>query len=154
MNGSGEDYRAWIHRNVLDSGGKKIGTLDDIYYDDATGRPHWLLVKTGLLGTKRTLVPAYDLGIKDSGITVPFVEDTVKDAPRVHPDEMLTEDQEKRLYTYYGLDYIASIEAVRWDPAAGLSEEEVRNRLGRPSQCVRLDQTIMMQPAPQDDEEA
>ena len=154
MNGSGEDYRSWLHRDVLDSGGDKIGTLDDIYYDDATGKPQWLLVKTRLFGTKRTLVPASEVGVMEAGLAVPFTEHAVKEAPKVHPEESLTEEQERQLYSHYGLDYVASIEEVRLDPAAGISEEEMRSRLGRPSQCVRLDQAIMMEPAAQDGEEA
>jgi sporulation protein YlmC with PRC-barrel domain len=154
MNGSGEDYREWRRRDVLDTAGDKIGTVEDIYYDDATGKPQWLLVKTGLFGTKKTLVPAYDIGLQGDELTVPFTEERVKAAPKFDPDEMLTDEQERNFYSYYDLEYVASIEAVRWDPTSGLSEEEVRGRLGRPSQCLRLGQTIMMEPAAQDDEEA
>jgi sporulation protein YlmC with PRC-barrel domain len=153
MSGSGEEYRLWRHKDVLDTTGDKIGSVDDVYYDDATGRPQWLLVKTGLLGTKKVLVPAYDVGLQGDELTVPFTEEKVKGAPRFDPDEMLTEEHERTLYSHYDLDYVASVEAVRWDEKAVPSEEEVRHLLGRPSQCIRLNQTVMMEPVPQDDEE-
>ncbi len=36
-------------QDVLDSGGEKVGRLDEVYYDPATSEPVLLSVKHGLL---------------------------------------------------------------------------------------------------------
>ena len=48
-------YDGWIGRDAYDADGDKVGEITDIYYDDVTGRPEWVAVKTGLFGMKRTL---------------------------------------------------------------------------------------------------
>ena len=52
-------YDGWIGRDAYDADGDKVGEITDIYYDDATGRPEWVAVKTGLFGMKRTFVPIH-----------------------------------------------------------------------------------------------
>ena len=44
-------------RPVYDSSGEKIGSVDQIFYDRATGEPEWVGIGTGFLGLKTTLVP-------------------------------------------------------------------------------------------------
>ena len=34
-----------------------LGTVGEVYLDDETGRPEWATVRTGLFGTKDSLVP-------------------------------------------------------------------------------------------------
>ena len=52
-------YDGWIGRDAYDANGDKVGEITDIYYDDVTGRPEWVAVKTGLFGMKRTFVPIH-----------------------------------------------------------------------------------------------
>ena len=52
-------YDGWIGRDAYDADGDKIGEITDIYYDDETGRPEWVAVKTGLFGTKHSFVPIH-----------------------------------------------------------------------------------------------
>ena len=54
-----DSYEGWIGRTAVDRRGDKIGTITDIYYDDATGQPEWITVKTGLLGTRSSFVPLH-----------------------------------------------------------------------------------------------
>lgn len=153
MNGSSAELHEWKGRDVRDNGGDKIGTVEDLYYDEVTGKPQWLLVKTGLFGTKRTLVPANEVTVRDDDLFVPYTQERVKDAARVDKVEELTKEQERELYSYYNLDYAASAQPVRWGPGDEISEEEMRRRLGRPSECIRLDKAIFMEPVLQDEEE-
>jgi hypothetical protein len=107
MKATYEQIRAWTDRDLIDINGDKIGTVDDLYYDDDIGRPEWLLVKTGLFGTKKTFVPASAVRVSGNDLFVSFDKDRVKDAPRVDEEE-LTESEERELYRYYGMDYAAS----------------------------------------------
>ena len=43
-------YEGWVGTDAYDVNGDKIGGIDAIYYDDQTGRPEWLAVRTGFFG--------------------------------------------------------------------------------------------------------
>ena len=99
-------YDAWIGRNAYDPTGEKIGKIAEIYYDDATQRPEWVSISTGLFGMKKTLVPI--LGSRpfgDGDLQLDFGKDVVKDAPRIDPGGHLTADEERELWSYYGYEY-------------------------------------------------
>jgi uncharacterized protein (TIGR02271 family) len=100
-----EDVLSWRERDLIDSHGDKIGSIDDIYLDRETDQPEWAVVTTGLFGTKRTFVPLSDATPDEEGVHVPFEKAAVKDAPRIDPDGELSHDEERTLYQHYGRDY-------------------------------------------------
>ncbi|GAA4957268.1 PRC-barrel domain-containing protein [Streptomyces heliomycini] len=42
------DPRHLIGRKAFDRNGNRIGTIDEVYLDDATGVPEWAAIRTGL----------------------------------------------------------------------------------------------------------
>jgi uncharacterized protein (TIGR02271 family) len=91
---------------VRDRDGEKIGTVDELYFDDVTDRPEWMTVKTGLFGMKTTFVPVE--GAQPEGedeLRVPYEKDRVKGAPSIDPDHELSQDEEQELYSFYGIPY-------------------------------------------------
>jgi uncharacterized protein (TIGR02271 family) len=88
---------------VLDKSGAKIGSVQDIYLDDRSGEPEWVLVSTGWVGNKGTFVPLQNASQQGNDIVVPYDEDFVKGAPTMDPDGQLTPQEENQLYEYYGL---------------------------------------------------
>ena len=100
-----EDVLNWRDRDLIDSHGDKIGSIDEIYLDRETDQPEWAVVTTGLFGTKRTFVPISDAQPHDDGVHVPFEKSAVKDAPRIDPDGELSHEEERTLYQHYGRDY-------------------------------------------------
>ena len=54
-----------IGRPVHGADGQKIGDVGQIYLDDATGKPEWATVRTGLFGTKESFVPVAEAQITD-----------------------------------------------------------------------------------------
>ncbi|MPZ72122.1 MAG: DUF2382 domain-containing protein [Nitriliruptorales bacterium] len=90
---------------VVDLTGDKIGKVEEIYLDDQTNEPEWLLVNTGMFGTRSTFIPLQGADAQDEGIRVPFEKAKVNDAPGVEPDRQLSRDEEAELYRYYGLEY-------------------------------------------------
>ncbi|MEW2042888.1 PRC-barrel domain-containing protein, partial [Streptomyces sp. NPDC005534] len=88
---------------VLDREGEKVGTVGKVYRDDADGRPEWVTVKTGLFGSKETLVPLAGARVSGDELHVPVTKETVKHAPRVDVDGTLDADEESGLYAHYGL---------------------------------------------------
>jgi uncharacterized protein (TIGR02271 family) len=98
----------WRGRDVIDSDGEKIGTLEEVYLDTGSGRPEWAAVKTGLFGMKQSFVPLRDANPVRGAVAVPYSKDQVKDAPSIDPDGDLSPEEEHRLYTHYGLAFEAS----------------------------------------------
>ena len=44
-------------RDVVDSSGDKVGSVEGVYIDDVTGEPNWLAVKTRSFGSNVSFVP-------------------------------------------------------------------------------------------------
>ena len=93
--------------NVYDTNGDKVGSVGQVYLDDATNEPTFVTVKTGLFGMKETFVPLNQASQAQDGLTVPFDKDFIKDAPNVDADGSLTPEEEQHIYEYYSLDYTA-----------------------------------------------
>jgi uncharacterized protein (TIGR02271 family) len=98
----------WQGRTMVDPAGDKLGTIDAIYLDDATGQPEWALVYTALFGTKATFVPLTQAQAVGDSVQVPYHKDQVKDAPSMEAEGQLSQDEEAELYRHYGLDYSES----------------------------------------------
>ncbi|MBP0457503.1 PRC and DUF2382 domain-containing protein [Streptomyces montanisoli] len=97
---------AVLDHPVYDSGGNKIGSAKHVFYDDATGNPEWVTVKTGMFGSSESFIPTHDASLVQDHLEVPYGKDQIKDAPNVDIDAggHLSEQEEHRLYKYYGLD--------------------------------------------------
>jgi hypothetical protein len=98
-------YDGWIGRDAYDLQGEKLGEIKALYYDDATNRPEWALVKTGTFGGSR-LVPVHESVADGDNLRLGFDRDFIKNAPDVGDvDEHLDPAQEEQLWSYYGFDY-------------------------------------------------
>ncbi|MEW1599552.1 PRC and DUF2382 domain-containing protein [Streptomyces sp. NPDC093808] len=97
---------------VYDGDGNKIGDAKHVFLDDASGRPEWVTVKTGMFGSSESFVPIRDASLVQDHLEVPYPKDKVKGAPAVDIDAggHLSVDEEHRLYEYYG---------VNWDNVLG-----------------------------------
>lgn len=99
-------YDAWIGYNAYDRTGDKVGTIDEIFYDDATGRPEWVAVRTGWFGTKLTLAPISGSTVEaDDGLRLAYDKDLIKDAPNFEVAGHLSGDEERTLYAHYGFSW-------------------------------------------------
>jgi uncharacterized protein (TIGR02271 family) len=154
-----QDVLQWEGKTVVDSQGRKIGTIDDVYFDEQTGQPEWALVKTGAFGLKHSFMPLTES--QQTGgdtISVRWDEDTVKSAPKIDNDQELSSQEEQELASYYGLQYSHEQSKTglpagggqpqgraqqpprgEQDTAMTRSEEELRiGKTRRPSELVRL----------------
>ncbi|WP_298568253.1 YsnF/AvaK domain-containing protein [Streptomyces luteogriseus] len=95
---------------VHDARGDKIGDARHVFFDDVTGEPEWVSVRTGLFGTSESFVPIHDAALVEDHLEVPYAKDQVKDAPNVDVDSggHLSEHEEQRLYQHYGIDWDAA----------------------------------------------
>jgi uncharacterized protein (TIGR02271 family) len=100
-----DTVRAWQGRTLIDRDGGRIGRIDAVYIDDQTGQPEWMLVHTGLFGTKSTFVPLAQAAEFGDQVQVPYEKQLIKDAPRVDADQHLSESEEAELWRHYGMEY-------------------------------------------------
>ncbi|MCX5040875.1 MULTISPECIES: PRC and DUF2382 domain-containing protein [Streptomyces] len=118
-----EEIANVLDQPVYDGDGNKIGDAKHVFFDDMTGRPEWVSVKTGMFGGAESFVPIRDAAMVQDHLEVPYGKDQVKGAPSVDVDAggHLSETEEHRLYDYYGINWDSVLsEAERTDdgPAA------------------------------------
>ncbi|MER7053938.1 MULTISPECIES: PRC and DUF2382 domain-containing protein [unclassified Streptomyces] len=113
-----EEIANVLDHPVYDGDGNKIGDAKHVFFDDMTGRPEWVSVKTGMFGSNESFVPIRDASLVQDHLEVPYRKDQVKDAPNVDVDAggHLSETEEHRLYDYYGINWDSVLsEAERTD---------------------------------------
>jgi hypothetical protein len=99
---SPEQASTWGGKLVVDRDGAPIGTVTQIYSDDATGLPEWATIR---LGEATVFLPLLDAQEADGRVRVRFKRDDVAKAPMVGPGRRISPEEEARLYSYYGIDY-------------------------------------------------
>jgi hypothetical protein len=90
---------------VIGGDGERLGSVDAVYYDNATDRPEWVAVRSGLFGTRVALVPLRRADYAGDALRVPFDKVQLKNAPHHDPGRELSSSDEADLYRYYGIDY-------------------------------------------------
>jgi hypothetical protein len=104
-NGRGHDEHAGLTgHTVVDSTLTKVGTVTDVLFDDdRAGVPRWAVVKTGMLGGEH-LVPLDDSYVDAEGrLVVSPVKRSIKRAPKVGRDHVLTSRTRRDLREHYGV---------------------------------------------------
>ena len=97
-----QDFGAWAGRDVLAPDGDLLGVVDQIFLDEATGTPEWVLVS---LDDGAAFVPLAGATVEERSIRVGQDAERVHAAPRPDAGETLSVADEKRLYDHYGLEY-------------------------------------------------
>ena len=97
-----QDFDAWAGRAVLGPRGDRLGAVDQIFLDEATGTPEWVLVS---LDDGAVFVPLAGASVEEESIRVEQDAERVHAAPRPEAGETLSIADKKRLYEHYGLEY-------------------------------------------------
>jgi sporulation protein YlmC with PRC-barrel domain len=112
------DPRSLIGCKAFDRNGTRIGTVDEVYLDDATGMPEWAAVRTGLF-SRDAFVPLEPSEFVDDTLRVPYDRALIKDAPDFGVGHHLSPEQEHQLYHHYGLHVFP-----RPEPPAGRQDRD------------------------------
>jgi uncharacterized protein YjbJ (UPF0337 family) len=93
---------------VYDRRQQEIGKVDELFVDE-NDQPEYIGVRTGLLGTKFTLIPMEIARVNERRglIQVSADNDAVNDAPSFDEEE-LTAEHEDRIYRHFGLERAGS----------------------------------------------
>jgi uncharacterized protein (TIGR02271 family) len=100
---SRDSVQTLLGGTAYSSDGDKIGSIGQVYLDNASGEPAWVTVKTGLFGANESFVPLEQAELTDDGVRVPYDKERVKGAPNIETDRELSEQEEDQLYAYYGV---------------------------------------------------
>ena len=89
---------------MLDRAGEKIGTIEEVFLVEETGRPEWGLVKIGRIKSHTTLVPLIKADAVEKGVKLAYEKRLVEDAPLIDADGVPSEQQVNAVYRHYGID--------------------------------------------------
>jgi hypothetical protein len=117
----------WEGRTLLDRDGDKIGTIEEIYLVEDTGRPEWALVKLGRLGSRARLVPLTGANPVAEGIRSAYEKSVVTGAPRIDAGDEPSEDEVAAVYRHYGIAYGDESNGRGHDEATGAANGVVRS---------------------------
>jgi sporulation protein YlmC with PRC-barrel domain len=147
-----QDVRTWQGNKVMDRSGNSVGKIGDVYFDEQTGRPEWALVHTGLFGMRHNFVPLNgSQKIDNDTVRVTYDEAKIKKAPSMDVADQLSQQQERQLYEYYGMDWgqaqtqTTSAEGMQQGGTPGQQGQGTTTRsedetVRRPSETVRLNE--------------
>ncbi len=95
------DPNEYIHRSAVDPDGNRIGKVSKVYLDDQTEQPQWVLVETGLFGTRDSFAPIHGSRVDGEQVVLAVSKEQVKDAPNIDRDAHISESEEDTLRRYY-----------------------------------------------------
>ena len=76
-----DDAPNWRGCDVIDRNGHAVGVITDLYVDEASGRPEWAGVKSGMLSHRETFVPLSEATAHGLRVQVPFDQRQIHEAP-------------------------------------------------------------------------
>jgi len=96
-----QDTPNYIGRAAVDAEGNRIGKITKVYNDDQTGQPRWILVETGMFGTRQSFAPVHGSRFDGELVVLAVSKDQVKDAPNIDSDAHVSESEQDALRQYY-----------------------------------------------------
>ncbi|WP_181767262.1 PRC-barrel domain-containing protein [Streptomyces albidus (ex Kaewkla and Franco 2022)] len=100
------DIREWRDRDVVDSSGSKIGTLEAVYVDTRTDNPSFATLTVGLPTRRRLVfVPLDGATVGPEYLRVAHSKNVVRSAPSMATDGELAAEDEPAVFAHYELDY-------------------------------------------------
>jgi uncharacterized protein (TIGR02271 family) len=102
----GGELGRFIDYTVVDRNNDKIGTVDAVW-EDHTGEPSYLAIRTGWLGLgKAHVVPAQAAQVNEAGrkIKLPYTAEQVKNAPSFDSQDDITTESEYTISSHFGLN--------------------------------------------------
>jgi hypothetical protein len=108
------DIREWRGRDVVDSGGSKIGTLESVYVDTVSDQPAFATVTIGVPTRRRLVfVPLAGATVGPGYLKVAHRKSKVRSAPSIGTDGELAASAEPAVFEHYQLSYQAGAAGER-----------------------------------------
>ena len=91
-------------REVVDSNGNKVGTVEGVWADAESGGLEFIGVHGSVFTRGVHVVPAANIHTDGNRITLPFDKDRVNDSPRFSNEDVLSDEDEEKIYNHFGID--------------------------------------------------
>ncbi len=143
-----EQLEEWLGQEVLDSGGERVGKLDEVYYSGTTEEAIFAVVKSGLLGRHASLVPLSGASVGRDYLRLAYSAAQIDQAGSgLSAGETLERDDAQRLGAAYGVEVpaesFASASSINERRRAGAEagaraeelEEQARRRAAEAEQA-------------------
>ncbi|MDO5671088.1 MAG: PRC and DUF2382 domain-containing protein [Corynebacterium sp.] len=112
-----------VNRNIgditrataYDADGEKLGSVKEVYVNDATGQPDFVEVGHGLFGMSSSLVPLRGHRLDGENLKLAFTKDRIEDAPNIDHDVHLTDEDQATIYRHFGLESTQNVETYDED---------------------------------------
>ncbi|MDO5511485.1 PRC and DUF2382 domain-containing protein [Corynebacterium sp.] len=112
-----------VNRNIADitrataydADGEKLGSVKEVYINDASGQPDFVEVGHGLFGMGSSLVPLRGHRLDGENLKLAFTKDRIEDAPSVDNDAHLTDEDQATIYRHFGLESTQNVETYDAD---------------------------------------
>lgn len=99
-----EQLDALLDATAFDSTGTKVGSVRQVYVDDASGKLTFATASTGIFSAD-AIVPLHGARLLDSELHLDHTRSVIRDSPRPdNTEDALTPDQEVKLLEYYGIE--------------------------------------------------
>ena len=104
------NVRDLLSATAYDNNGDKLGDVNEVFVDDASGQPTFVDVNHGLFGMGNSLVPLRGHSVDGDSLTLGFAKDRIKNAPDFDSDKPLTPQQQTEIYEHYGISEAADVQ--------------------------------------------
>jgi hypothetical protein len=98
-----QEALGWTGFRVDDVYGARVGIVEDIYVDQETDSPCWILVKMGRFSDAHALLPVHDVVAGSGHVWVPYEKDLIRRAPQVSAGMPVSQEREATLCAHYGV---------------------------------------------------
>lgn len=104
-----DEARTWVGNRVIDSFGRGIGRIDDVWVDAESGAPAWLLLRWGRFNGRLNLVPFEGATAGADQVWLPFERDLIRSSPEIGTREILTGSLGRQLRSHYRLGRLQAL---------------------------------------------
>jgi uncharacterized protein (TIGR02271 family) len=115
-----------IGARVTGGDGQMVGTVEQVFNDDADGRPVWALVRAG---KKDKFVPLGGSRVTKDGLSVPFDTNLIMSSPEVDAGQHMSAAQAEQLNRHFGLTIPQQAGEPDVPPQGG--QQDVSGRTGQ-----------------------
>jgi PRC-barrel domain len=125
-----ERIEDWRGAEVLASDGERLGKLDDLLYDNASGDAALVVVKSGRINVHRMVVPLLRAVFGRDRVRLGFSAEQISAAPPLDDDTAIRRGDELAIAHHYGLsapESSVSEDAVRYESAAVVEQRRAAN---------------------------
>ncbi|MBG6184129.1 hypothetical protein IWX65_002100 [Arthrobacter sp. CAN_A214] len=84
-----------------DSEGIKLGEVNQVHLERASGLPGWVTLSFGLLNTRKHYVPLDGAHFKGADLHLKWTKKQISDSPDTASDLELSAEEERELSEYY-----------------------------------------------------